>query len=145
MKFKLLIFTISVLLSCSLSASKKERGHKLKNGLVIYSLPLLSTFLVNVDCDAVKKKERVAIKRISKSKDIKEFWKIFSDTSNFIFFSNATDEFDTRIHFSCIYKNQKKDICWAKTNMILINDKIYTYNKVVKSYLRKQKLIIEFL
>ena len=144
MKFKLPILIISVLLNCSLLASKPQRGHKLNDRLIIYSLPQLSTYLLNVGCDEVRQKEIVTIKITSKKKNVKEFLKVFCDTSNFTFFSNANKEFDTRIHFDCRYKNQNQDICWSKTNTILINNKIYTYNKVVKNYLLKQKLIIDF-
>lgn len=144
MELKKTLTLALILMSLVLSASKSQHLKKPRPQLIIYSLPQLSTYLINIDCGAVERKEDVTVKVISATKDIKKFLALLGDSSNFSFLSNSGSDFDARIHFTCFFKKKQYDICWSKTNTILLRGKIYTYNEEIKKYLVEQKLIIDF-
>ncbi|KAB2859609.1 MAG: hypothetical protein F9K09_01435 [Flavobacteriales bacterium] len=110
--------------------------------ILIYSLPQFSSYLTNVDCVKIKKKEDVTVTKITDGAKIKELLEVIKQKNLEV--NDSSIQLDIRMLME--FKSKEiliKTLCWSPLEFVKIDDKVYRYNKKVEDIFLKEKLIIK--
>lgn len=110
--------------------------------VIIYTLPQYNTYITNVYCDELIKRDPKKIIVTDKKFSNKLLESVSSNC--FVSKKEISNEIDTRIRFEYFENNQiSKIICWSTTNIISVNDTVFICNDKFKDFLVDENLIIK--
>ena len=139
----LLILCTSILAGCNIR--NKEITSTMHDEVRIYSLPQFSNYLVAVNCNNIKNMDDTTLKIIRSPKKVREYKAVF-DTKNLEFVDTKVDKVEYRMLIE-LRKGEsiENSVCWSPIERIQIDDKLYSYNEEVETFLLKEKLITKVI
>jgi len=140
---KILVILISLFVFSGCTSSKTNKRN-FPDALVIYKLPQFSTYLLNVNCNDVKKRVNVSTVVITDKQIVKEYFLVFNNDNLFILDTLFATTVDSRILFEFKKNNViLSSFCWGNPGRLERNGSSYLYNEDFENFLLKKKHIIK--
>ena len=137
--FNLIILIYTILPTVQMNAQEIKKIDE----LAIYYLPQFSMYLVNVDCNSVKKMDGVKKLIIKNNKSCQIVTNIFNERNKYQKDTSVKME-DFRVVIELINKGKIMNrICCAYSNLFEIDGQTYMNDKI-ENFLAENKLMLKF-